>query len=330
MKKLLLVLLAISLSAMVLVGCENEPTNESDANTEINVTSGESDNEMASDEISDDEISNEIYLTLDAHGLAGGMLSMTVASEDGSTTVDESVVYMFAGAESEKIGDILARDGILNVKPELEGDAFEGWVAFKEIITIDDEGYNTYTYEKLSEETIYTTEEVLQMPLPNYNITFMAKWASVPMSEYVIEGWSDAPVMDTGYFSFNANGGTMIFRNEETERFELNNYNYWLNEGDTLTDVMTGAVINSAILVSVEKEGAEFDGWTIYEADSINWNSEKYDEEGYMYLPYDPNEEDLKYIVLENGVLYSSSASIEELSQIVYEGKSYYAIANWK
>ena len=49
-----------------------------------------------------------------------------------------------------------------------------------------------------------------------------------------------------------------------------------------------------------------------------------------MYLPYDPNEEDLKYIVLENGVLYSSSASIEELSQIVYEGKSYYAIANWK
>ncbi|MBQ8298747.1 MAG: hypothetical protein IJX99_02590 [Clostridia bacterium] len=320
-KNILFLLLFACLSLMILVGCENEPTNESDVDAEINVNnSGES----------NDEVSNEVYLTLDGHGLAGGMLSMTLASEEGSTAVNESVSWDFAATENEKIKDVLVKNGILNVKPELEGDTFEGWLGFKQIITTDDEGYNTYAYEKLSGDTLFTTDEVLEMSMPNHNVTFMAKWTNVPISDYVIEGWSDAPIMDTGYFSFNANGGMMVFRDEETERFELDKYNYWLNEGDTLESVMTGAIINSAILVSVEKEGSTFDGWTVYEADSINWNSEESNEEGYMYLPYDSDDEDFKYIVLENGTLYSSSASIDELSKIIYEGKSYYAVANWK
>lgn len=331
-KNLLLVLLTVSLSITILVGCENKPTNELNSDNQTNAEiSGDAENVLVTDDIFSDEVSDEIYLTLDAHGLAGGILSLTEASDEGSTTVNETVAIDFAGTENEKIKDILVRNGILNVKPELEGDSFEGWVGFKQVITTDVEGYNTYSYEKIYEDDkILTTDELLEMPLPNQNITFMAKWATIPMSDYVIEGWSDAPVMDTCLFIFNANGGTMIFKDEEHESYELDKYTYWLNEGESLNDVMDGSLINSAIMLSVEKEEATFDGWKVYEADSINWSNQEDNEDGYLYFPYDENDEDFKYIILENATLYSESATLEELSKIVYEGKNYYAIANWK
>ena len=314
--KLISTLLVICLALISFSGCNNQ-NDIIDGNIEI--ISG------------DIEQEESLYVTFDAYGEAFGMLTVNQTTENGNTEANESMSWSFDAVHTEKISSLLERNKVLSIEPYNEdNDIFEGWIVYREIITIDDEGFETYSYEKLSADTIYSTNEILEMTVPDFNITFVAKWKNIALEDYSMGSFSNEPIMDTVYFSLYANGGTMTFSDEETENFKLERYNYWLNENDTLNDVMTGSIINSAKLLSIEKENATFTGWTVYEADSINWSSEEISGDGYTYFLYNPNDEDFKYLMLENSRLYSSNASTEEISQIIYTGNSYYAVANWE
>ena len=314
--KLISTLLVICLALISFSGCNNQ-NNIIDDNIE-----------MISGDIEQEE---SLYVTFDAYGEAFGMLTVNQTTETGNTEANESMSWSFDAVHTEKISSLLERNKVLSIEPYNEdNDIFEGWIVYREIITIDDEGFETYSYEKLSADTIYSTNEILEMTVPDFNITFVAKWKNVALEDYSMGSFSKERIMDTGYFSLYANGGTMTFSDDETENFKLERYNYWLNENDTLNDVMTGSIINSAKLLSIEKENATFTGWTVYEADSINWSSEEISGDGYTYFLYNPNDEDFKYLMLENSRLYSSNASTEEISQIIYTGNSYYAVANWE
>lgn len=334
MKKIISIILLVCVFMLSLVGCSNNKMTNQDNNIEepnkvISDSSSEDISNTPSD-INPEEISNELYFTFDAHGLAGGMLAVTELSDEGSTVVNESVSWMFETTENEKIKNALQKTGIVAINPMLENDIFEGWIIFKENITVDPDGYETCSYEKISDEKLYSTTEIFEMDMPNHNLIFMAKWANIPMEEYSIEEITDKPLLDTCYFSLDANGGTMTFSDVETPNFELEKYNYWLNEGNSLKDTMTGSVVNSATLLSVQKAGARFTGWTVYEADLINWSSEEILEEGTKNFLYDQNDEAFRYIYLQNCSLYSENASTEEIKNISYNGKHYYAIANWE
>lgn len=319
MKNKFQLLFVLSLTLLTLVGCNNEVQNPS--NTKI---SGEN-----IENPSNDEASNSVYFTFDAYGEANGILAVTELSIEGSTKVSESVSWGFEAIENEKIIDVLNRSGVVAINPMLEDDVFEGWMIFKEEITVDEDGFENFNYERISEDKLYSTNEIFEMSMPNYNLIYVAKWSTIPMEDYYKEDYSTEPVMDTTYFSFYANGGTMTFSDVENESFELERYDYWLNENESLKDVMNGDIINSAILKSVQKEGATFSGWTVYEADNLNWSSDEVIEEGTKNFLYNPNDEDFKYMYLENCVLYSENASTEELLEITYNGKHHYAIANW-
>lgn len=53
----------------------------------------------------------------------------------------------------------------------------------KETVETDDTGFELYKIEMVSDK-LYTTEEVLNNEMPEYNVIFMAKWQSISMSEY--------------------------------------------------------------------------------------------------------------------------------------------------
>lgn len=330
------VLFILFLTLLTLIGCNNQSPNNSDINTNIdgtnrNDTYVDRENlDNTSNNSSNNEISESLYFTFDGYGEAGGSLAVTELSLVGSTEVSESISWSFEATENAKIQDMLNDAGVVAINPTHENDTFEGWIIFKEVISLDEKGYEVHEFEKISEDKLYTTNELFDMSMPNYNVIYVAKWSSVPMNEYYKEGYLDDPVMDTTYFSLYANGGTMIFSDVETKSFELERYNYWLNEGESLKDVMNGDIVNSAILKSVQKDDFIFTGWTVYSADSLNWSSDEVIEEGTQNFLYDPNDDDFRYMYLENCVLYSENASTEEITKITYNGKHYYAFANWE
>lgn len=116
---------------------------------------------------------------------------------------------------------------------------------------------------------------------------------------FVSEVWEDASSF--GSFSFHANGGTMLFIEENGTEFDSPVYTYWLEEGQALNDIMNTEY--GAGLIGIEKEDAEFTGWTLYEADSAFWSSEEAEDEQITCFLFDEENEDVKYLLLENATI---------------------------
>ncbi len=308
MKKLLMTMLITGITLLALSGCKGsveDPTDADDTNLDNN---------------------GAIYVTIDAYGLLGGTLSVTQAGEEGV----ESVAWGFEASQGDKVSDMLAKEEITAIDAVLEGDTFEGWMIFEEIITSDEDGFDTITYELRSGDTIYTTEELMELAIPEYNAAFVAKWASLPIEDYFVE---DDYMFDadetTASITLIANGGNMLFiRSDGSDEIDSPVYSYWLEAGQTINDVMTEEAWHS--LVSVEKEGASFTGWSVYEGDFVSWSSEAINDETTTSFEYDNRYEGFEYITVDNCVLYNSNISTEELLQLTNTGKYYIAIANWE
>lgn len=282
--------------------------------------------------ISEEPVVNEepiveqpIYFTLDAYATAGGMLSVTQSGNEGI----ESISWGFEGAEGDKLGDVLAAQEITALDAYLDGDELEGWMVYEEIVSTD----GKYTYELRSGETIYTTEELMELTVPSYNAMYVAKWASIPVEDYFAEEDSVIDANETtGTFILNADGGTMSFQSVDgSEEFDSAVYSYWMGDGQTINDL--AATEEWDALVSVEKDGSEFTGWTVYEGSSVTWDSEESSDDNTMSFPYvvdDPSYEGFEYIHITDCVLYQEGVSTEELLSIVNHGKTYYAFANWE
>lgn len=265
----------------------------------------------------------EVMVSFDAYGYTAGLLSITESDE-----VFETGSMSIPATEGDKIGTAWEEAGFSDMEVKLEGDTFEGWMEYEVVVTTEEDGFEWEKYVRVSDD-IYTTEEAMERIVPDYNVIYVAKWESISMDDYFAEEYEYEAVMDTGFFVLYANGGTMNFEDSE-DSYEMDTYSYWLNEGETLDDAMSGDPMNSAKMVSIEKLDAEFDGWTVYESDNMYWSSEKAEGEGTESFLYDSTDPDLKYLVLENCNVWSENATIEEMSEIVYEGLSYYAVANWK
>lgn len=270
-------------------------------------------------------VEQPIYFTLDAYGMAGGMLSVTQSGDEGI----ESIAWGFEGAEGDTLGDVLAAQEITALDAYLDGDELEGWMVYEEIVSTDGE----YTYELRSGETIYTTQELMELTVPSYNAAYVAKWASIPVEDYFPEeDYMFDANETTGTFILNAGGGTMSFQSlDGSEEFDSAVYSYWMADGQTINDL--AATEEWDTLVSVEKDGAAFTGWTVYEGSSVTWNSEESADDAAMSFPYvvdDPSYEGFEYIHITDCVLYQEGMSTEELLSVANHSKTYYAFANWE
>lgn len=316
MKKNLIIMLFTFILAICLVGCNNNNNSNNNSNIE-----NSNQNTISK---------TEINVSFDPYKSSNAVLSVTEIDDAGSTIVSKHDLINLKMTEGTKISSALSELGYVAIEPSLLVDIFEGWMKYKVETALDNDGNEILKYTRISENTLFSTNEIFEMTAPNYDVTFVAKWSSIPLDNYSMNENIENETNNTTTFSLYANGGKMNFKDNEVPNFQFNSYTYWLNSGDSLNDAMTGENINSAVLMSLDKENTEFKGWTIYESDNIFWNSEAIDENNTKSFLYDTKSTDLKYIVLENCTTYNDLTSTEEMCEIVSNGKCYYAIANWE
>ena len=275
----------------------------------------------------EEEVDREIDISLDAYQMVGAVLSVKENDGSGSIVDEEYGGIGILAAEGETIGSALDHAGYSDLQPVLDGDVFEGWMEVVEEVVLDEFDFEE-TIRKVLPEKLYTTEELLALTVPDHAVAYVAKWESVPAERYFepVDAWETDDVTTSGSFSFSANGGTMKFLNSDGTEYEWAEYGYWLEDGQALSEVMGTESADS--LIGIEKEGAEFLGWTLYQADSIFLNEELVEEEGILCIPYESIYYS-GYTLLKNPVLVGEQMPTEQLCGMSVIGTNYYALAEW-
>lgn len=134
----------------------------------------ESANEGAGEPAAD--AATDYYCSFEAYG--EGLLNITEAGE-----TSETGSMGWPVSPGTRIGDICDEWDVSAIEPVCEGDEFEGWIEIKVVTEEDADGFITTTMEIVS-DTLYTTDEVMDREMPDYDVTYMTKWKNVPMSEY--------------------------------------------------------------------------------------------------------------------------------------------------
>lgn len=284
------------------------------------------------------EILRDIDIYLDAYDTAGAVLLTTepIVDENGIDTTAESEygTICFLGAEGETFGEALTACDYLKVTPQLDGDTFEGWMEYQVVTTVDDDGFEETTYSLITDK-IYSNEELLNLTVPDHSVMYIAKWSSIPAEDYFATNpWDDAD--SDGSFSLIAEGGTISFHESSGNEYDLPFYTYWLDDGQTLNDIMGGEFY--ATIGDVHKDGAEFAGWTLYVADAAFWNDTPADQEGYTSFLYSEESapdadfySELLYLIMPEPMIQCKTITTEELCDVTCsDGQCYLAIANWK
>lgn len=269
------------------------------------------------------ETVDEAYITLD-----GYYNTLVISTNDNEFPAYETQSIDYAGAVGTTLGEAMAANGDVSIEAIAEGDEFEGWMEYTLHIETNEDGFDTYTYERVS-DALYTTEELLEKTFAEEQMVYAAKWAGVDVESYYVEEdymWTP----DTVSIQLDASGGTMTFRFAEGESYDCNSYTYWLAEGESINTLAADADSGYDTMISIQKQDEEFANWTVYMGDSTTWSSEASTEDGVMSLETSIGNEGFEYVILGNGVLYMDSVTTEELLALVCDGVThYYAAANW-
>ena len=250
-----------------------------------------------------------------------GMLSVQTKETDGTIVTEEFNGVGALGFAGEPMGNCFAE--YHSITPVLEGDSFEGWMECR----YDDELGN---YVIVS-ETIYSTEELMALPVPETSATYVVKWAGIPVEEYFVMDASDAfkDASTSGIFALCGNGGSLQFLSSYGDEYSSVGYGYGLEESQALNDVMGTEYGDS--LIGLSKDGAAFTGWTVYMAEDLFLSHEIVEEEDMLCLVFDENGyEGVVYALLRNAALVDENMSTEDLCGITCNGENYLAMANWE
>lgn len=184
------------------------------------------------------EVDREIDISFDTCEINGAYLSVKEDDGNGGILENEFDSLGILAAEGETIGSALEHGGYLEVTPVLEGDVFEGWMEYVEVVTLDEFGFEDSDYELLT-DNIYTTEELLALPVDADGAMYVAKWTGIPAEEYFRdrEAW-EGDVTTSGSFSLRSGGGQMLFQEASGHAYSVPSYTYWLEEDATLGETM--------------------------------------------------------------------------------------------
>lgn len=267
----------------------------------------------------------EVYLSIDGYGKT---LLLEGKDLEGNEFQEETLSIDMAGEQGATLREIMDANAYTSITPVEPGEVFEGWMEYKVTVTTDEDGFDTYAYERVSDR-LYSMEELLEKTISEDNMMYVAKWQSIPEEEYFAE--EDAMwTADSRGLTLEADGGIMKFKSADGQEYESGSFTYWMDDGSAFQFVLSGQDENYAELLSVEKDGATFAGWTVYEADSVTWSKEASTEDGVMSFPSSIEDEDFAYILLEQGTECKTGVTTEELGEMVCDGKDYLAVATWK
>lgn len=267
---------------------------------------------------------NEVFVTFDGYGLHNGMLKVNT-----TTTNEETVsIDLVSMGGNETVSDILKKNEVTSIEAVNENDIFEGWLIFKTTYTAQEDGTDLVSHTLLS-NTLYTTEELLNYKVTDFNITVVAKWATLDSNLYFVEDDMMIDSDTTGAFVFHAGDGTIkLDVTNDKGLSETKQYTYWLEDGQSIADLLTSDMWQS--FTNVECEGKTFSGWQLYEATAVRWNEKKSTSSIEQSFEYDVDNVDFKYIILENCTSVDGLKTTEDVVNMKNYSKVYYAVAMWK
>lgn len=239
---------------------------------------------------------------------------------------------------SSSIGDYQKRNGKsfaenaaswlrFKADPVKNGATLEGWAEFKVIQPGDGERY------ELISNKIYTTQEMLSRPVPDYDVAYVAKWSDIPLELYF------KPYVG---MALTANGGSFVYDTVDGNNNAITDkaptWGYGMIQGQAINDIVLPA--DEVHFKELTRPCYEFTGWTLYECENYDMElvpvgsqytpAEPVDEYYYFDRIFDENGVEYdRYILLWNVKLISNNMSRADLMKYKCT-KNYYAVANWK
>ena len=246
------------------------------------------------------EEEKQVDVSFEGYLNAGGKLHVTWTDE-----ANELDGLGLIGTVGQTIGDMLQNNGILSMEPVLEGDTFEGWMEVTATVVIDEFGFEDTVYSLIPDHC-YTTEELLALPVPEHNVTYMAKWAGIPVEEYFAPYEEETIVMPSITLLYG-DGNWSVAAIESGKTF--------------------GEVLELDTMDVAAPEGKSFVGWTVYEYDveAMETSETCVEEEGVLCLELFED----YHMVLREYTVCHELLSTEALSAIVCEASDHAVVANW-
>lgn len=260
---------------------------------------------------------SEYYVNFNVHTTGG--VKITSDDGEGGKLVDETMGYGFSSFTGKTIKESMKEFGILDIEIVEEDDTFEGWMEYRDVMTMDPDGFEyCSSYEKVS-DNLYTTEDVLSMVLDAHT-TFIAKWESISDEEYYLSYEYIDDGLDLSVTVYG-NGGHMNYESSYSYESDLSVATI---ESGLPLEAFLG---DSAKLKSVEREGYTFNGWCVYASDDLTYVNTM--DEALNAGSFCVSLEQYGYAAMDEWVVVNEFATTEELYDIVCDGKSYLVLANW-
>ena len=220
-----------------------------------------------------------------------------------------------------------------NTDPVHEGYTFEGWLAV----------YEDQYWHEMSDK-LYTTEQVVNLPVPKENVQYLAKWKEISMEEY---RFGNPYFPYDGSYSelyYLANGGTfnvtVNFDNGSPHSYSSPYIIYTTDSSLTFEESQQQGVVQRTFELA---DKTNFEGWTTYQADQIfmvaikkgdklnvlgenftvfKAGDEKYEDENGDFIQSEV------YVLLKNAKVYSTTMTPEDALNL--KGDKFYAtVAQW-
>jgi len=259
------------------------------------------------------EEENQVDVILESYMEAGGVMYVTWTDE-----AYETGGLGLIGTPGQTIGDVLQNEGILSVEPVLEGDVFEGWMEVVETVTVDEDDFE-WTEYSLSSDQCYTTEELLNLVVPDHNVTYVAKWAGIPAEDYFAPYEEEMIVMPS--ITLLSGEGNMLMGGEE-EQYEANWSVATVEPGQTF-----GEALELDTMVVIFPEGKVFVGWMVYEyaVAAMEISETPVEEEGVLCFELFED----YHMVLHDYYACAEMLTTEELAEYACEAIDHAVVAVW-
>ncbi|MBQ2971584.1 MAG: hypothetical protein IJE16_03420 [Ruminococcus sp.] len=111
--------------------------------------------------------------------------------ENSNSVPDEQKVnnITFVAFTGDKVADVFANNGYSNLRPDETFDKFLGFMEYKVDVVTDENGIEIATYEKLSGDTLYSVDEIMEKEITDYSVAFVARWESLTDDYYAAFGY---------------------------------------------------------------------------------------------------------------------------------------------
>ena len=256
---------------------------------------------------------NQVDVTIDGYMEAGGVLYITWTDD-----AYETGGFGMGGTPGQTIGQALQNSDVLSIEPMLEGDVFEGWMEVEPITTVDEDGWD-WTEYSLIPETVYTTEELLNIVVPDHNVMYVAKWAGIPAEEYYAPYSEETVALPS--ITLICGEGNMLVTGEE-EQYEAN----W-----SVATVEPGQAFGEALELDTREiiapDGKMFAGWTVldYAAAAMEISETPVEKEGVLCFELFED----YHVVLHDYYACAEMLTTEELAEYACEGLDHMVVAVW-